>query len=143
MTPTTTANESVAVANAPVTPHPLHLDDYESVVGKPDVYELRELARRLEGRSVTMVNSTAVGGGVAEMLNRIVPLLQQAGVPTKWEVIRGGDEFFAVTKAFHNALHGEPYEGRPEWFDIFMRNTQENRQWIDLSGDFMVIHDPQ
>ena len=53
-----------------------------------------------------MVNSTAVGGGVAEMLNRLVPLLSELEVPTHWDVITGGNDFFEVTKAFHNALHG-------------------------------------
>jgi hypothetical protein len=59
----------------PVPPSPPHLDDYQSIVGAADVDELRFLARDLRGKSVKMVNSTAVGGGVAEILNRLVPLL--------------------------------------------------------------------
>jgi len=62
---------------------------------------------------VQMVNSAAVGGGVAEMLNRIVPMGQELGLQIRWDVITGDNDFFEVTKAFHNALHGGPYEARP------------------------------
>ncbi len=70
---------------------------------------LRFLARDLKGKTIKMVNSTAVGGGVAEMLNRLVPLLSELEVATHWDVITGGNDFFEVTKAFHNALHGSEY----------------------------------
>lgn len=119
------------------------LDDYIRIIGPGEVDELRELARRLAGKRVKMVNSTAVGGGVAEILNRLVPLMQEVGVVARWEVITGGEEFFQVTKAFHNALHGAPFEGRPEWFAAFMATSEENRQRMDFSEDFIVIHDPQ
>jgi trehalose synthase len=119
------------------------LDDYAAVVGQAEIAELREFALRLAGRRVKMVNSTAVGGGVAEILNRLVPLLDELGVPVRWEVMRGGEDFFAVTKAFHNALHGASYEGRPEWFDTFLATNEENRRRMEFDEDFVVIHDPQ
>lgn len=119
------------------------LDDYVRIIGPGEVDELRALARRLTGRSVKMVNSTAVGGGVAEILNRLVPLLQEVGVPTRWDVITGGDEFFQITKAFHNALHGGPFQGGPEWFATFLATNEENRWRLDFSEDFIVVHDPQ
>ncbi|MBI1954810.1 MAG: glycosyltransferase [Acidobacteria bacterium] len=119
------------------------LDDYAAIIGEAEIRELRTLARRLGGRRVKMVNSTAVGGGVAEILNRLVPLLNEVGVPTQWEVIRGGEAYFAVTKAFHNALHGFPFDGYPEWFDLFLRVNEENRMQINFDEDFVVIHDPQ
>ncbi len=119
------------------------LDDYVRIIGPGEVDELRALARRLTGRSVKMVNSTAVGGGVAEILNRLVPLLQEVGVPTRWDVITGGDEFFQITKAFHNALHGGPFQGGPEWFATFLATNEENRRRLDFSEDFIVVHDPQ
>src|ERR1043166_2911230 len=59
----------------PAPPPPPRLDDYEPIIGKPELDELRFLARHLRGKTVKMVNSTAVGGGVAEMLNRLIPLL--------------------------------------------------------------------
>src|SRR3972149_9776669 len=119
------------------------LDDYAPVIGEAEINELRQLARRLGHVQVKMVNSTAVGGGVAEILNRLVPLANEVGVSTRWDVIRGGEDFYAVTKAFHNALHGAPYEDRPEWFNTFLRVTEENRSWIETNEDFVVIHAPQ
>ena len=126
--------------NPPTMPH---LADYAAVGGDPEIRELRALASRLDVRSVKMVNTTAVGGGVAEILNRLVPLLEELGIRTKWEVLKGGEEFFAVTKAFHNALHGEPYQGSPEWFERFVAVNDENRKRMDWDDDLVVIHDPQ
>ena len=134
------------VAGGSPPPHPPsmpHLDDYAPVVGNPEIRELRALANWLDGRAVKMVNTTAVGGGVAEILNRLIPLLDELGVQTRWEVLKGGEEFFAVTKAFHNALHGEPYEGPPDWFERFLAVNEENRKRIDWDDDLVVIHDPQ
>lgn len=119
------------------------LQDYAPIVGEPEIVELRELARRVAGRRVKMVNSTAVGGGVAEILNRLVPLMEEVGVLARWEVITGGEKFFLVTKAFHNALHGAPYDGVPDWFEAFLATNEENRRRMQFDEDFIVIHDPQ
>lgn len=126
---------------APATAPPL--DAYAAVVGDSEMGALRVLARQLQNRRVKMVNSTAVGGGVAEILNRLVPLLDDLGVSTRWEVLKGGEQFFAVTKGFHNALHGAPYEGHAEWFDIFLATNRENLHHMQFDEDFVVIHDPQ
>lgn len=126
-----------------VTPTLPHLEDYARIVGQPEIDELRELAKRLSGQRVKMVNSTAVGGGVAEILNRLVPLLEELGIRTQWSVLTGGNEFFAITKAFHNALHGGTCECRPEWFDLFLTVNEENRRRMGFEEDFIVIHDPQ
>lgn len=90
-----------------------------------------------------MVNSTAVGGGVAEMLNRLVPLLDELEVKTAWEVITGGNDFFEVTKAFHNALHGGEMTLTQQARDVFMSHTEQNRRRMTFDEDFVVIHDPQ
>src|SRR5512146_1492358 len=73
----------------PVPPPPPKLDDYLPIIGQPDLDELRFLASHLRGKTAKMINSTAVGGGVAEMLNRLVPLLQELEVPTRWDIITG------------------------------------------------------
>jgi len=119
------------------------LDDYAAVVGDAEIRELRALANWIEGRPVKMVNTTAVGGGVAEILNRLVPLMDELGIHTQWEVLKGGEQFFAVTKAFHNALHGGPYEGTSDWFERFLAVNEENRKRMDWDDDLVVIHDPQ
>jgi len=124
-------------------PKIVRLDDYAPVVGAPEIEEMRALARRLEGRTVKMVNSTAMGGGVAEILNRLIPLMQDVGVATRWEVITGGDDFFEVTKGFHNALHGVPYEARPQAFEIFDAYQEQNLAQMRFDEDFVVIHDAQ
>jgi trehalose synthase len=119
------------------------LDDYAGVLGSGEIAELRALAARLEGRTIQMVNSTSVGGGVAEMLNRIVPLLEELNLSIRWDVITGGDDFFAITKAFHNALHGERYDLPDESFKTFLAYTEQNRGRLQFDSDFIVIHDPQ
>jgi trehalose synthase len=119
------------------------LDDYQSIVGAADIEELRFLARELKGKTVKMVNSTAVGGGVAEMLNQLVPLLNELEVNTHWEVITGGNDFFEVTKAFHNALQGSDYKLTQNARDIFLMYNEQNRQRVQFSEDVVVIHDPQ
>ncbi|OGS28122.1 MAG: glycosyl transferase family 1, partial [Elusimicrobia bacterium RIFCSPHIGHO2_02_FULL_61_10] len=119
------------------------LEEYRSLAGSNVIDELRLLAQRLKGRTVLHVNSTAVGGGVAEILNRMVPLLNELEVPTRWEVIKGGEAFFAATKKFHNALHGDPQELRPRDYQAFEETTDENLNALKLDADFVFIHDPQ
>jgi trehalose synthase len=119
------------------------LDDYAAVIGAGEIEGLRILARPLLGRRVEMVNSTAVGGGVAEILNRIIPLAEDLGLSFGWDVIIGGEDFFAVTKAFHNALHGAPYHPVPRDFEIFRQYQQQNLHRLPLDAEFVVIHDPQ
>ncbi|MFY9681224.1 MAG: glycosyltransferase [Candidatus Sulfotelmatobacter sp.] len=119
------------------------MDDYKGIVGAADIEELRFLARELKGKTVKMVNSTAVGGGVAEMLNQLVPLLNELEVNTHWEVITGGNDFFEVTKAFHNALQGSDYKLTQNARDIFLMYNEQNRQRMQFSEDVVVIHDPQ
>jgi len=118
------------------------LDDYVPLLGA-EVNELRTLAGPLAGREVLMVNSTRIGGGVAELLNRIVPLLEELGMRPGWETVTGDREFFEVTKAFHNALHGSPAALPANAFDIFRAYTEYNRSRLRLDSEFVVMHDPQ
>ncbi len=120
-----------------------NIEDYEPIVGKGTVDELRYLANKLEGRSVQNINSTAVGGGVAEILSRLIPLLRQLGVNARWDVIRGGEKFFEFTKRMHNALHGRPEVFQLQDFQVFEETTQMNVEHLDLHGDIVFIHDPQ
>ncbi|HXL22743.1 MAG TPA: glycosyltransferase [Candidatus Dormibacteraeota bacterium] len=119
------------------------LDDYAEVIGKGELEELRALAKPLRGRTVEMINSTAVGGGVAEILNRLIPLAEELDVKIRWEVMTGGEDFFEVTKSFHNALHGEPYHATPRDFEVFRAYNERNRARLALDSEFVVIHDPQ
>jgi trehalose synthase len=131
------------MSEAAAAPRIYHLDDYAAVVGDAEIAEMRALAAPLRGRSVKMVNSTAMGGGVAEILNRLVPMMQELGLNVRWDVITGGNDFFEVTKAFHNALHGGPYAANPKDFEIFLTVNEQNRARMHLDSEFMVLHDPQ
>ena len=119
------------------------LENYAEVVGAGEIEELRALAKPLRGRSIEMINSTAVGGGVAEILNRLVPLAEELDLGIRWEVMKGAEEFFDVTKSFHNALHGAPYHPKAKDFEIFLSYNERNRASLPLDADFVVIHDPQ
>jgi len=119
------------------------LKDYIPVVGQAAVDDLNILAERLRGKRIQHVNSTAVGGGVAEILNRMVPLLKEVGVDTRWDVIKGGEQFFEVTKKFHNALHGRPEEVTAADFEIFRETGRKNAQEMDTGADIVFVHDPQ
>lgn len=119
------------------------LDDYEPLVGPDALARIRALAEPLQGARVLHVNATAYGGGVAELLATHVPLLRALGIDADWQVLRGDDEFFHITKTVHNALQG----ARVDWTDA-MRRTYLERvldNALDVEGewDFVVLHDPQ
>lgn len=119
------------------------LEDYIPVVGQPVMDDLRLLGQKLKGRVVQNINSTAVGGGVAEILNRMIPLLKELGVDARWDVIKGGREFFEVTKKFHNVLHGKKDEVTEHDLDIFVETGRNNMNELDTYGDIVFVHDPQ
>ncbi len=119
------------------------IDDYIPIVGASVVEDLRLIAGHLKGKRILNVNSTAVGGGVAEILNRMVPLLRELGLDVRWDVIKGGAEFFEVTKKFHNALHGGRVDIGEKDFEVFMETSRDNLAQMDTSADIVFIHDPQ
>jgi trehalose synthase len=122
---------------------PAKLADYTPIVGEGVISELRLLGERLAGKRVINVNSTRVGGGVAEILNRLVPLLNELGLDTRWEVVHGPEEFFVLTKKLHNALHGTPVTFTAEDRKVFNEVTDANAAALDLDADLLFIHDPQ
>ena len=119
------------------------LEKYEPIVGAHAIDELYTLADCLKGKVIQNVNSTAAGGGVAEILSRMMPLFQELGVDVRWDVISGDDKFFEVTKRFHNALHDKNVEPLKEDLGIFIKNTEVNLNELNLHGDVIFIHDPQ
>ncbi len=119
------------------------IDDYAPIVGASSIGELRLLAERLEGRTIQNINSTAVGGGVAEILLRMLPLLQDLGVKARWDVIKGDERFFHVTKKMHNALHGVPEQFSPEDWEFFVEVNRRNAGVLADKADIVFVHDPQ
>ncbi len=120
-----------------------HLNDYRAIVGDGPIDEILALAEPLRGARVLHVNATAFGGGVAELLMTLVPLMQDIGLDADWQVIRGADEFFDVTKAMHNTLQGMYIEWTPAMREIWMRYNRMNAESFDQDYDYVVIHDPQ
>ena len=121
----------------------INLADYQPVVGRATVDQLRILARPLAKVTVQHINSTFIGGGVAEILGRMIPLLQDVGVPATWDVIQGNGLLFSVTKKLHNALHGRGEDLTEEDIAVYMEALQHNVQSMDLTGDIVFVHDPQ
>jgi trehalose synthase len=119
------------------------LEEYASIVGTEAIDELYLLAEKLQGRVIQNVNSTAVGGGVAEILNRMLPLMRDLGVDFRWEVIKGDEKFFVITKKFHNALHGADVSISDAEISYFLEINRKNSEELLLSGDIIFVHDPQ
>jgi trehalose synthase len=120
-----------------------NIHDYAAIVGQATIDELYFLASRLQGKVIQHINSTAVGGGVAEILIRMVPLLKQLGVDARWDVIKGNEKFFAITKNMHNALHGAAVEITDDDLQFFLEVNQENAAEMALTSDIVFVHDPQ
>ncbi len=118
------------------------IEDYIPFVGEATIEELFLLARHLGGQSVQNVNSTAVGGGVAEILSRMIPLLKQLGVEARWDCIKGDEKFFATTKKFHNGLHGAAVEVGDDEYKHFLEVNRQNAEEMTF-GDIVFVHDPQ
>lgn len=119
------------------------LADYAPVVGDEVIAELERLARPLRGARVLHINATAYGGGVAEMLHTLVPLMRSAGLDAQWRVIAGTDEFFNVTKAMHNALQGMELDLTPAMQAAYLHANVDNAVYFEDEFDYVIVHDPQ
>jgi trehalose synthase len=122
------------------------LNEYAAIVGEDVIGHLRQLARGLQGSKVVHVNSTREGGGVAEILQWLVPLKRELGLDSSWEVIMGDEPFFQCTKSFHNALQGKavsiPESLLHGYEECNRKNAEQLREKLE-NADFVFIHDPQ
>ncbi|MCL5959665.1 MAG: glycosyltransferase, partial [Chloroflexi bacterium] len=119
------------------------IEDYRPIVGDRIIDELKDLARPLKGARVLNLNATAFGGGVAELLGTLVPLMRDLGIEADWQVIRGADEFFNVTKCIHNTLQGMFVPWTSDMRDIWLKYNALNAELFDEEYDYIVVHDPQ
>jgi len=119
------------------------LADYATIATRGLMAEIRRLAEPLAGKRVVHLSATAFGGGVAEINYTLIPLMQDAGLEVEWRIIRGGEDFYNVTKLIHNALQGNPQGLDDEQREIFRRYQAENAAELEDIYDFVVVHDPQ
>lgn len=119
---------------------------YEGVLSQAILSQLRFLGKKLDGLRVVHVNSTREGGGVAEILEWMPPLMRELGLDASWEVIHGNHRFFEITKAIHNGLQGQPVVLSKEDWNIYQDVNEQNLARLSSSledADIVVIHDPQ
>lgn len=129
------------------------VEPFTQLVGREEVDRVARIAAKaralLGGRAVWNVNSTAVGGGVAEMLRSLLCYASGLGVQVRWGVIEGDAPFFRITKRLHNALHDDPGDGSPlgeQELEIYQRVTRQNIAALDAvvrPDDLVILHDPQ
>ncbi|MBV9212148.1 MAG: glycosyltransferase [Actinobacteria bacterium] len=133
--------------------NPLPPERFAEVLSGEQFSRFQEVIERgrdlLGGRVVWTVNSTARGGGVAELLTSLVAYVRGAGIDARWMVIGGDPDFFRVTKRIHNRLHGFEGDGGPlgrTEIDVYRRTLERNAQELEplvRAGDFVLLHDPQ
>jgi trehalose synthase len=119
------------------------LDEYQSVVGEKALEEIRSLAKPLQGKRVLHFNATPYGGGVAELLKTLVPLMSDIGMVAEWRVMSAGDDLFSVTKQMHNSLQGEHVPWTKRMWDTWLSYNLTNALEMDNGYDIVVVHDPQ
>ncbi|MBZ0271155.1 glycosyltransferase [bacterium] len=122
------------------------LDSYATIAGPGVIDELRQLARAMPGASVLHVNSTKSGGGVAEILNRLIPLKRELGIEAEWEVVLGEAAFYDCTKAFHNTLQGDAIDIPERLLRSYEETNKLNADRLRdkiAKADIVFIHDPQ
>ena len=132
---------------------PTDIEPYRRLLDEPVWAEFKssmsELARSLRGRTVWNINSTARGGGVAELLASLIPYERGAGIDERWVVIEGSPEFFEVTKRIHNLLHGVGSDGAAlspvdrATYERTMKRNASALADVVKAGDVVISHDPQ
>lgn len=118
-------------------------DQYVGISPKSDLLLLQLLGAKLHKRSFLHVNSTRSGGGVAEILQRMIPMIKESGINARWEVIEGDPKFFEITKKIHNALQGNPEKLTEKMWNYHYEVNRRNAENLNLEADAVLIHDPQ
>lgn len=122
---------------------PKHLDDYRRSAREAAVERCRKAAAPLKGARVLHINSTAFGGGVAELLYTLVPLTRDLGIHTDWAVFPGNEDFYEITKIIHNGLQGMPVALSEKQQRYYLDHTARQASSFDEHYDFIFVHDPQ
>jgi trehalose synthase len=121
----------------------LRLEDFRHIVPDETLAEIYAKARRLYGKHIVHLNATYQGGGVAEILYSLVLLMNDAGIDAGWRILHGSQEFFEVTKSFHNALQGAKLNLSQRKKRIYLQVNENFSKFSHLDHDCIIIHDPQ
>lgn len=121
----------------------MKLDLYREIAEPGEIRAIERLAYRLKGRSFIHVNATSFGGGVAELLHRILPIIRELDIDMQWKVIKGSKPFFDMTKNLHNSLQGKGKTITKKMWELYEETNRRNAKKLDLEGDCVLIHDPQ
>ncbi len=119
------------------------IDQYSGIAPSGDLVLLKILGERLKNRSFLHLNSTREGGGVAEILHRMIPILKELGIDARWEVIEGDEKFFDITKKIHNALQGRPGRITKDMWRYHLEVNRDNVKKLNLDANMVFVHDPQ
>ncbi|MEK6725504.1 MAG: glycosyltransferase [Deltaproteobacteria bacterium] len=119
------------------------ISQYSGISPKGDLILLERLGEKLKGKSFLHINSTRAGGGVAEILQRMIPILVELGIDARWEVIEGDERFFDLTKKIHNAVQGNSEKITEDMWRHHYEINKKNAERINLDADAVLIHDPQ
>jgi trehalose synthase len=120
------------------------IDDYRNFVSDKEIENIHNKASKLTNKHIVHMNSTYYGGGVSEILSTLVMLMNDLDIKTGWRLIKGNPDFFAVTKKFHNALHGEKINLSSMKKKVYVDQNMENAQYTHIGyHDLVVVHDPQ
>lgn len=117
--------------------------EYAGIAPKGDLQLLKKLGDKFADKSFLHINSTRAGGGVAEILHKMVAIINKLGIETRWEVIGGDTKFFDITKKIHNALQGNPERITQSMWDYHYEVNRSSAAKLDLHADAVIVHDPQ
>ena len=120
-----------------------NLENYRKIVGDKVIGTIHKKARNLYGKHILHINSTYQGGGVAEILNSLVPLMNNVGIDAGWRILHGDPDFFTITKKFHNALQGEPMHFTERKKRLYFKANGNFSTYTHIDHDCIIIHDPQ
>lgn len=119
------------------------LEDYRDTVGDEVLGKIARKARNLYGKHILHINSTYQGGGVAEILNSLVPLMNDIGIDAGWRILHGFPDFFEITKKFHNSLQGESLHFTERKKRLYYQANGDFATYTHIDHDCVIIHDPQ
>lgn len=120
-----------------------NLEAYRKIVGDEVISEIYKKTRGLWRKNILHINSTYQGGGVAEILSNLIPLMNYTGINTDWRILHGTPDFFTITKKFHNALQGDKINLTEIKKQIYEETNEKFSTYTHIDHEVVVVHDPQ